>query len=142
MTFTSLPDPPPAPSPFAGPDSYQWQFNGIYEKSRRPELQPFFYGRPGGLSGVQIDPADLMLLADHLYETGVPFDEQIEAWGFDPYATMYMRKVRYGYDRVPVGTGDTNQPPNVVTPADLHGPVVAGYLLVSIDIKDFPPVKG
>ena len=139
--FTTVPDPPPAPSPFAGADSYQWAFNAAYYKSRRPTLQPFFYGRPGGQPQTPLSDADRISLADHLYETGVPFDEQIEAWGWDPYSTMYMRKVRYGYDRVPVGTGDTTQPPDVVNPANLHGPVEPGYLLVSINIADFPPFK-
>ena len=136
-----LPDPPPAPSPFAGPDSYEWDFNENYIQTRRKELQPLFYGRPGSQAGEPLNQADRDTLSNTLYESGVPFDEQIDFWGWGPYSTMYMRKVRYGYERVPVGTGATNPPPTVVTPEDLHGPVVPGYLLVSVDIADFPPHK-
>jgi len=45
-----------------------------------------------------------------------------------------MRSQVYGYQRVPVGTGNTPQPPVVVNPADLQGPPVPGkYLLVTCD---------
>lgn len=146
-SMISLPSPPPAPIPGGGPqDGYQFQFNLTYMKSRRSELQPFFYGRPGAEPGNELTPDEKLDLADRLYNGGaiptVPFDQQIEAWSFDPYSTMYERFVTYHYTRVPYGTGRFSpKPPVVVDPADLVGPVVPGYLLVSVDIKDFPPYK-
>lgn len=142
MSQIEMPVPPPEPSPFSGPGSYEWEFNVAYYQSRGPKLQPFFYGRPGAMPGDQLSPADAMALADKLYQEvpRVPFDEEIDAEGMAPYSTMYERSVVYGYTRVPYGQGDLG--PNIpVNDDDFKGPVVPGYLAVSIDIKDFPPYK-
>lgn len=135
-----LPSPPPPPGP---PNSdYQNAFNIAYYLSRRPELQPFFFNRPGALTGVELTEPQREQLANDLYAEKIDFDEEIDFRGEDPYSDMYGRKVLYGYERVPVGTGTTTQPDEVVTKQNLIGPPIPGkYLLVSIDIKDFPPYK-
>ncbi len=139
-----IPVPTPFPAPIAGgggPKTYQSEFNAAYYKSRRKELQPFFYGRPGSESGTELTPDEKWDLADQLAAESVPFDEEIEAEGFEPYVTMYMRSVRYGMTRVPVGKGRQTGTPVPVNPADFVGPVEPGYLLVSCDINAFPPAK-
>lgn len=150
----SMPSPPPEPiAGGGGPDSYQSQFNTAYYKHWRPELLPFFYGRPGAdpvrisvPPAVEEFAAELTQdqkwdLADSLAARGICFDEQIAAQGEDPYATMYGRKFRQGYQRVPCGKGRSTGMPAPVNPDDFVGPVTDGYLLVSVDIADFPPYQ-
>jgi hypothetical protein len=132
-----MPVPPPAPIPNPEDGTYQNLFDANYPKAWGPRLQPFFYGHPGGLMPDPISPDDAMALADELYKDGVEFDQEICLNG-SPYENMYQRKVVYGYTRVPTGQG--NDGPTIpINDADFFGPVVQGYLLVSVDINDFPP---
>ena len=132
-----VPNPLPQPLPGGGPqDGYQFLFNSHYYETRNILLQPFFYGRPGAQPGSELMPADRTVLADTLYADKVDFDQEIDYLGEDPYATSFMRSQVYGFQRVPVGTGATTQPPVVVTAGDLQGPPVPGkYLLVTCDIN-------
>lgn len=135
----TMPIPPPEPIPGGGPqDGYQFAFNENYYKTRRKELQPFFYGRPGAEAGTELTQDERVALANSLYHADprVPFDEQIDFEGEDSYETMYQRKVVFGYDRVPYGQG-TDGPVVPVDDSDFKGPVVPGYLPVSLDIADF-----
>jgi hypothetical protein len=145
----TVPTPLPAPLPGGGPrDGYQWHFNHRYYMSRETAKKPFSYGLAAGYyAKAALTPDELSALADKLYdqttagEAGfgpnhVDFDQQIDYWQWDPYGTMYMRSQVYGYERVPIGTGNTSQPPTTVNPADLQGPPVPGqYLLVTCDIN-------
>ena len=146
-----VPNPLPAPVPGGGPrDGYQFRFNEQYYKTRQKALEGFSYGLAASpfANEPQMDTEQLQVLADALYDWVAPggpgvygpdhvdFDEQIDYWQWDPYGTMYMRSQVYGYQRVPIGTGNTTQPPNVVNPADLQGPPEPGkYLLVTCDIN-------
>lgn len=135
----TVPDPLPAPLPGGGPEEgYQFIFNQRYYATRGKLLAGFSYGLAAspyeGYSS--LSQGELTQLADGLYEAKVDFDQQIDYWQQDPYGTNYMRSQVYGYQRVPVGTGNTPQPPTVVNPADLQGPPVPGqYLLVTCDIN-------
>jgi hypothetical protein len=134
-----VPNPLPAPIPGGGPHTgYQFLFNQRYYDTREAPLAPFSYGLAaspnGGLTGLTGE--ELATLADGLYAQKIDFDQEIDFWQEDPYATMYLRSQVYGYQRVPVGTGTTAQPPVVLNPADLQGPPVPGqYLLVTCDIN-------
>ena len=148
-----VPNPLPAPIPGGGPrDGYQFKFDEQYYKTRNPKLR----GLAQGLSA-SLDPTlpplsddDQKALANTLYDWKAPggpqvygpnhvdFDQEIDFGRQEPYATMYDRAVTQqpGYQRVPVGTGTTTQPPEVVNPADLQGPPVPGqYLLVTCNIN-------
>jgi hypothetical protein len=113
-------------------------------------LQPFSYGLAAAFfpnrTALTLD--QLTALADKLYDWVAPggpgvygknhvdFDQQTDYWQQDPYATAYQRLIVYGYQRVPVGTGNTVQPIEIVNPADLIGPPMPGkYLLVTCDIN-------
>lgn len=145
-----VPDPLPAPIPGGGPrDGYQWAFNKRYYETRHPGLLPFSFGLAASQypSIPQLTQEALTALADKLYDQVTPgaaafgpdhvdFDEQIDYWQWDSYAIMYQRSQVYGYQRVPIGTGNTVQPVEVVNPADLQGPPIPGkYLLVTCDIN-------
>jgi hypothetical protein len=149
-TLIPVPSPLPPPQPGGGSQSgYQFQFNKHYYKTRVLALKPFSYGLAASEfpDAAQLTTDELNALADKLYDQKVPgaagygkhhvdFDEQIDYWQQDPYATMYMRSQVYGYERVPIGTGNTTQPTEVVNPADLKGPPIPGkYLLVTCDIN-------
>lgn len=149
-TPIAVPNPLPAPLPGGGPqDGYQFIFNQRYYARRDKALNPFSYGLAAGQFGnlPGLSQADLTALADGLYDQTTPgeaafgpnhvdFDQEIDYWQWDPYQTMYLRSQVYGYERVPIGTGNTTQPPNVVNAADLQGPPVPGkYLLVTCDIN-------
>jgi hypothetical protein len=148
----TMPDPLPVPLPGGGPrDGYQWKFNERYYATRARALAGFQHGlaaSPEYSVNEAYTPELLAALADRLYDWKAPggpgvygpehvdFDQQCDYWQNDPYGTMYSREQIYGYQRVPVGTGDTTQPPNVVNPEDLYGPPVPGhYLLVTCDIN-------
>jgi hypothetical protein len=146
----TVPNPLPAPIPGGGPKTgYQWLFNQRYYKTRINALKPFGYGIAASEfpDAVALTSDELSALADKLYNQTTPgqaaygkahvdFDQQIDYWQWDPYAIMYEREKVYGYQRVPIGTGNTAQPPNVVNPADLQGPPEPGkYLLVTCDIN-------
>ncbi len=151
MDTIEVPNPLPVPIPGGGPrDGYQWLFNERYYATREAVLAGFSNGLAAGPnpSAPQLTTDELTVFADALYDWVAPggpgvygpdhfdFDEQIDYWQWEPYATMYMRSQVYGYQRVPIGTGNTTQPPNVVNPADLQGPPVKGaYLLVTCDIN-------
>ena len=152
MSFepVAVPNPLPAPIPGGGPRTgYQWLFNQRYYKTRVNALKPFSYGLAASEfpDATGLSAEELTSLADELYNQTTPgepvfgkyhvdFDQQCDYWQNDPYATMYMRSQIYGYQRVPIGTGNTTQPPNVVNPAELQGPPVPGkYLLVTCDIN-------
>lgn len=143
MSKILVPNPLPAPQPGGGsPSSYQYQFNAAYYKSKPSWFQGFYYGRPQALPGTPLTLAQITGKADWFYNNHVDFDQEIEYFQWDPYATSFQRLVIYGYTRVPVGTGNTPQPPNVVVSGNLVGPAVPGkYLKVSCDINDFPPSK-
>lgn len=151
-----VPDPLPAPLPGGGPqDGYQFQFDKRYYETRKKALEPFSYGFAASpfSETPQLDPDAVVALADKLYDWKAPggpgvygpnhvdFDQAIDYEGArtgegEPYAIMWNR-VQLGYQRVPIGTGATTQPPNVVTPAELQGPPVPGqYLLVTLDINE------
>lgn len=152
MSFEHIPvpNPLPAPIPGGGPRTgYQWLFNQRWYKTRVLALKPFGYGLAASEfpDAVALSGDELAALADKLYDQTTPgqpvfgkhhqdFDQQIDFWQWDPYSTMYQRSVIYGYQRVPIGTGTTTQPPEVVNPADLQGPPEVGkYLLVTCDIN-------
>jgi hypothetical protein len=145
-----VPNPLPVPLPGGGPeDGYEWAFNRRYYETREAPLQPFSYGISASQfpDNPELTPDELTALADGLYDQTTPgaggfgqahidFDQEIDYWQWEPYATMYQRAQIYGYQRVPIGTGNTPQPPNVVNSADLQGPPVPGkYLLVTCDIN-------
>jgi hypothetical protein len=150
MTHIPVPNPLPVPLPGGGPRSgYQFQFNRRYYRTRNLALIPLSFGLtasefPGA---VELDPDDQTALADKLYDQTMPgqpmfgkghvdFDQEIDYWRQDPYLTMYMRSQVYGYQRVPIGTGNTTQPVEVVNWSDLQGPPEKGkYLLVTCDIN-------
>jgi hypothetical protein len=150
-TPTPVPSPLPQPLPGGGPqDGYQFIFNQRYYATRNASLRPLAFGITAGLDpNVDALSADDQTdMANTLYDWKAPggpgvygpnhvdFDQQCDYWRNDPYGTMYMRSQVYGYQRVPVGTGSTAQPPNVVNSADLQGPPVPGqYLLVTCDIN-------
>jgi hypothetical protein len=150
-----VPDPLPAPIPGGGPESgYQWAFNRRYYVTRKKQVEPFGYGFAASpfAETPQLTPDEAVALADKLYDWKAPggpgvygpnhvdFDQEIDYEGArtgegEPYAIMWNR-VQLGYERVPIGTGATTQPPEVVTPAELMGPPVPGkYLLVTLDIN-------
>lgn len=142
----TLPSPAPVPQPGGGaPGSYEYEFNLAYIKSRRTELQPFFFGM-AGQPGDALSQPDKNALADELYAAKIPFDEQIEMQSStnEAYGTMFSRAVIYGYKRVRVGTG-TAPIQGVVDPEELRVPwdpsMEGVWLPVSIDIADFPPFK-
>jgi hypothetical protein len=151
MVEIPVPNPLPAPLPGGGPqDGYQFRFNQRYYDTRSAQLAGFGFGLAASPNNAQtkLSTDQLSALADALYDWVAPggpgvygpdhvdFDEQIDYWQWDPYGTMYMRSQVYGYQRVPIGTGNTTQPPNVVNPADLQGPPEPGkYLLVTCDIN-------
>jgi hypothetical protein len=142
-----LPDPPPEPQPGGGPvGCYEYEFNLAYYASLDPRLAPFSWGF-AGQPGDMITQQEREDLADRLYAEHVPFDEQIQMFGTTnaPYATMYARAIRDHLERVPVGTG-TAPIEGVVDIDDLKIPwdesQTGTYLLVSIDIEDFPPFAG
>lgn len=140
----TMPTPPPTPLPGGGgiPGSYQNAYNTAYYKSRPPELQPFYYGRPGAEPGTPLTADEITALADDLADRHIDFDQEVDYWGNDPYGTNFQRTQVYGYTRVPVGTGNLPEPPVVVTPANLVGPAVPGvYIAVSVDIANYPPYK-
>ena len=135
----TVPIPLPEPIPGGGgPDTYQSKFNARYYETRSSVLQPFFNGRPGSANPAapQLSSEERDALADELYlaDPSVPFDEQIDYQGWDPYGTQYERQVQYGYTRVPYGTGTkkSNEP---IDTSLLVGPVEPGYLLVTTDIN-------
>ena len=132
-----MPTPPPVPYPGGGGSgSYETAFNTNYYQTRDPRLWPFFNQRPGAPGmGEELSSDERDALANALAASGVPFDEQIDYQGWEPYSTMYMRSQVYGMNRVPVGTG--TQQGGAVNPSDFHGPVGPGYLLVSVNIADF-----
>lgn len=145
-----VPDPLPAPLPGGGPESgYQWAFNRRYYETRPATLQGFSQGITAGQNpnAPELTSDELTALADKLYDQTTPgqaafgpahvdFDQEIDYWQWEPYAIMYQRSQIYGYQRVPIGTGNTTQPPNVVNAADLQGPPEPGkYLLVTCDIN-------
>lgn len=159
MNPIQVPDPLPAPLPGGGPqDGYQFKFDKRYYErlaERNPALAPFTFGIAASpLSATpQLSPDDVDALAAKLYDWKAPggpgvygpnhvdFDQEIDYVGAktnegEPYAIMYQRSQVLGYQRVPIGTGATVQPPEVVNPADLQGPPVPGqYLLVTCDIN-------
>jgi hypothetical protein len=150
MSKIVVPNPLPPPMPGGGPRTgYQWHFNQRYYARRIPALQPFSYGLAAAFfpNRTALTQAQLTALADKLYDqtvAGQPifgpkhvdFDEQIDYWQWDPYASMYQRSQVYGYQRVPIGTGNTTQPVEIVNPADLQGPPIPGkYLLVTCNIN-------
>lgn len=145
-----VPSPLPAPLPGGGPrDGYQWKYNERYYATRKPSLLPFSFGLAASKypNMTQLTQEELTALADALYDETTPgpggfgpdhvdFDQQTQYWQQDPYATAYMRSQVYGYQRVPIGTGNTTQPVEVVKPEDLQGPPIKGqYLLVTCDIN-------
>jgi hypothetical protein len=151
-----VPDPLPAPLPGGGPqDGYQFLFDKRYYETRKKALEPFSYGFSASpfADTPQLDPDAVDALAAKLYDWKAPggpgvygpdhvdFDQEIDNVGAktgegEPYAVMYQRQEVLGYQRVPIGTGATTQPPEVVNPADLQGPPVPGqYLLVTCDIN-------
>jgi hypothetical protein len=146
-----VPDPLPAPIPGGGPrDGYQFIFDQTYYATRDPKLRALAQGLSAGLDP-DMDPLsddDQTALANKLYDWVAPggpqvygpdhvdFDQEIDFGRQEPYAVMFDRAFTQqpGYQRVPVGTGKTIQPPEVVKPADLQGPPVKGqYLLVTCD---------
>jgi len=128
-----MPTPPPPPGP---PNSdYQTAFNTAYYQSRSAQLQPFFYNRPGGETGTELTQDQRDALANSLTAAGVPYDEEIDYQGEDPYETMYERVTIYGYTREPVGKGTQSGGP--VNDQDFVGPVVGGYLPVFVNILYF-----
>jgi hypothetical protein len=150
LTHVTVPDPLPPPAPGGGAQfSYQKLFNQRYYKTRVDALKPFGYSIAASEfpNKTALTSDELTALADKLYDQTVPgepvfgkahidFDEQIDYWQQDPYATMYMRNQVYGYTRVPIGTGNTTQPVEIVNPTDLVGPAIPGkYLLVTCDIN-------
>jgi hypothetical protein len=150
-TTLPVPDPLPAPIPGGGPqDGYEFLFNKRYYETRDSRLRALAFGIAAGLDGntdaLSVD--DQATHANNLYDWKAPggpgsygpehvdFDQEIDYGRGGPYATNYQRLLIYGYQRVPVGTGTTTQPPNVVTKAELIGPPVPGkYLLVTCDIN-------
>jgi len=144
-----VPNPLPPPIPGGGPETgYQWSFNERYYLTRVLALKPFAWGDAASEAPntTALTSDQRTTLADKLYDYKAPggpgvygpnhvdFDQEIDYWGQDPYSTMYQRQVVYGYQRVPIGTGNTSQPPNVVNAADLQGPPEKGkYLLVTCD---------
>jgi hypothetical protein len=133
-SIVSFPDPGPPNS------QYQTDFNAAYYASKPANFQPFYYNRPGGQIGTERTPEQRMILADSLYAQGIIFDQQIDAEGADPYTTMFMRQVRYGYKWVPAGTG-TLPVTSVVNDAALQGPPPTDgskYILVSCEIVNYP----
>jgi hypothetical protein len=151
MSLITVPNPLPPPIPGGGPRTgYQWRFNQRYYAKRKPALQPFSYGLAAAFfpNRKALTQDELTALADKLYDWVAPggpgvygkkhvdFDEEIDYWQWDPYAVSYQRSQLYGYQRVPIGTGNTVQPPEIVNPADLQGPPIPGkYLLVTCDIN-------
>jgi hypothetical protein len=150
MAQIPVPNPLPAPLPGGGPqDGYQFEFNERYYRTRNTALAALSFGIAASEfpDARELEQEDQTALADKLYDQTTPgqagfgkdhvdFDEQIDYWRQDPYATMYMRSQVYGYQRVPIGTGNTTQPVEVVNPADLQGPPEKGkYLLVTCDIN-------
>ena len=146
-----VPDPLPAPIPGGGPqDGYEFIFNQRYYATRDARLRPLAYGIAAGQDG-NTDALSLdnqTDLANTLYDWKAPggpgaygpdhvdFDEQIDFRREGPYATNYQRLLVNGYQRVPVGTGTTTQPPDVVVKENLIGPPIPGkYLLVTCDIN-------
>lgn len=132
-----VPNPLPVPMPGGGgTGSYEDDFNRNYMQTRDERLWDLFNGRPGCPGpGPELTQAQRDRLADALYADGVPFDEQVDYWGWEAYSTMYQRNQVYGFTRVPYGTGTKSG--GAVNPSDFVGPVVPGYLLVSVDINDF-----
>jgi hypothetical protein len=146
-----VPNPLPAPIPGGGPrDGYQWKFNRRYYDTRAGAIQRFQYGLAASSfnENAQLTASELEAEGAMLYDWVAPggpgvygpnhvdFDQQIDYWQWDPYGTMYSRSQVYGYERVPIGTASTMQPPNVVNSADLQGPPEPGkYLLVTCDIN-------
>ena len=146
-----VPDPLPEPIPGGGPqDGYEFAFNQRYYETRDARLRPLAFGIAAGQDGNAdaLSQDDQTQLANDLYDWKAPggpgsygpdhvdFDEQTDYLRQGPYATNYQRLLVDGYQRVPVGTGTTTQPPNVVTKAELIGPPVPGkYLLVTCDIN-------
>ena len=136
----TLPVPFPPPGPPAS--QYEQDFNVAYIKSRKKALADFFIGEPGSADpdGDSLSEAQRLNLADKLYEEKIDFDEEIDCNGSNAYETMYERVEIYGYERVPVGTGNTPQPPEVVDKANLIGPAIPGqYIKCSLDINDYLP---
>jgi hypothetical protein len=149
----TVPNPLPAPIPGGGPrDGYQFIFDQEYYKTRDPKLRGLAQGLSAGLDPTldQLSDTDQATLANALYDWVAPggpqvygpdhmdFDQEIDFGRQEPYAVMFDRQETQqpGYQRVPVGTGTTTQPPEVVKPADLQGPPVKGqYLLVTCDIN-------
>lgn len=135
-TFIPVPHPLPEPSPFAGGDDYETQFNTRYYQTRDERMAPLFYGRPGAQAGTELTQEQKWVLCDVLNKENVPFDEEIDAQSEAPYKTMYQRAVIYGYEREPRGIGRQVGEPKPVNKADFFGPVVDGYLLVTVDINE------
>lgn len=144
LDATVMPTPPPVPSPGGGaPGSYQRLYNQKYMWTRDQRLWPFFNGLQDAPSaGTQLTEAQRDQLADDLVKAGVVFDQELDymAPEYEAYATNYQRNVIYGYTREPAGQGTyVPDPPPVVNPADLMGPVNAQFpILVSVNIKDYP----
>jgi hypothetical protein len=152
MKKFEVPNPLPAPVPGGGPrDGYQWKFNRRYYDTREKALQPLQYGLAASSfnANAPLTPGELQAAGDTLYDWVAPggpgvygpkhvdFDQQIDYGQQDPYAVSFMRSQVYGYQRVPIGTASTTQPPNVVNSADLQGPAEPGkYLLVTCDINE------
>jgi hypothetical protein len=138
METVHVPNPLPAPIPGGGPQTgYQFVFNKRYYKTRALALKPFSYGLAASEfpDAMALRAGELTALADRLFQDKEDFDQQCDYWIQDPYATMFERSQIYGYDRVPVGTGNLGTA-TVVTLADLQGPPVKGkYLLVTCDIN-------
>jgi hypothetical protein len=144
-----VPNPLPSPIPGGGPrDGYQWIYNQQYYKTRDPKLGPLSNGIAASPSAnaAQLSQDDQAALANTLYDWVAPggpgaygpnhvdFDQEIDFGRDDPYATNFIRSQSYGYTRVPVGTGTTPQPGEVVNKDDLIGPAIPGqYLLVTMD---------
>ena len=140
-----MPTPPPVPiAGGGGPTTYQSLFNQKYMWTRDSRLWPFFYGLQGApAQGTELTQAQRDTLADDLVKAGVIFDQENDygdgGSAQDAYETNYQRNQVLGYTREPAGQGTfTPNPPPVVNPADLKGPVNKQFpILVSVNIADY-----
>lgn len=141
LDATVMPNPLPEPDPGGGaPGSYQRLYTQKYMWTRNQLLWPFFYGRQDApAQGTELTWTERGELADKLYKEGVIFDQELDYEGESIYGDNFQRNQIYGYTREPAGTGTfTPNPPLVVNPADLKGPVTPAFpILVSMNIADY-----
>lgn len=135
----------PTPGTASAANAYQSAFDAAYYASKPPAFQPLYNGRPGSAnpSAAPITQSQAWVLVGQLISQGWPVDEEIDAEGYDPLTTMFMRQL-YGQTWEPAGLGLVQctvvaQSGCVVTPGMYAGPVPPGQIKVSTLISDYPP---